>query len=77
MATLFALGLMSAIWMVVIAAVIAVEKSLPWQRGTNLGVALLLIVLGLGVALVPERAPGLTIPADAAMSMDSAGSMDH
>ena len=37
-----------------------------------LAVALLLIVLALGVALVPNRVPGLTIPGDAEMSMDSA-----
>jgi len=70
MATLFALGLMSITWMVVIAAVIAVEKLLPWKRGANLGVALLLIVLALGVALVPDHVPWLTIPADAEMPMD-------
>lgn len=79
MATLFALGLMSITWTVVIAAVIAVEKVLPWERGANLGVALLLIVLALGVALVPDHVPGLTIPADAGMPMDGApaSSMGH
>jgi predicted metal-binding membrane protein len=79
MATLFALGLMSITWTVVIAAVIAVEKVLPWKRGANLGVALLLIVLALGVALVPDHVPGLAIPADAGMQMDGdpTFSMDH
>ena len=78
MATLFALGLMSITWTVAIAAVIAVEKVLPWERGANLGVALLLIVLALGVALVPDHVPGLTIPADAEMPMEApASSMDH
>jgi predicted metal-binding membrane protein len=79
MATLFALGLMSVMWMVVIAAVIATEKLSPWKRGAYLGVALLLIVLALAVALVPERVPGLTIPASADMSMDggASGPMDH
>jgi predicted metal-binding membrane protein len=33
MATLFALGVMSITWMVVIAALIAGEKLLPWKRG--------------------------------------------
>ena len=32
MATLFALGLMSITWTVVIAAVVALEKLLPWER---------------------------------------------
>jgi predicted metal-binding membrane protein len=78
MATLFALGVMSITWTVVIAAVVALEKGLPW-KGANRGVALLLIVLALGVALAPDHVPGLTIPADAEMPMDGAAmpSMDH
>ena len=32
MATLFALGVMSLTWMVVVAALVAVEKLLPWKR---------------------------------------------
>ena len=62
MATLFALGLMSLAWTVVIAALIALEKLLPWERGANRGVALLLIALALGVALAPDQVPGLTFP---------------
>ncbi len=79
MATLFALGLMSITWTIVIAAVIAVEKVLPWKRGANVGVVLLLIVLALGVALVPNHVPGLTLPTDTGMPMDGAptSSMDH
>jgi predicted metal-binding membrane protein len=78
MATLFALGVMSITWTVVIAAVVALEKGLPW-KGANRGVALLLIVLALGVALAPDHVPGLTIPADAEMPMDGAAmpSIDH
>jgi predicted metal-binding membrane protein len=51
MATLFALGLMSIAWMAAVGGVIAVEKLLPWQRFANRGVALLLVVLALLVAL--------------------------
>ena len=72
MATLFALGLMSLTWTVVIAAVVALEKGLPWQ-GANRGIALLLLVLALGVALAPEHVPGLTIPGDADMPMHGSG----
>ena len=71
MATLFALGLMSITWTVAIAAVIALEKLLPWD-GVNRGFALLLIVIALGVALAPDDVPGLTIPADGEMPMDGA-----
>lgn len=62
MAALFALGVMSIAWMVFIAALIAAEKLLPWKTAANRGIALLLIVLGLGVALTPESMPGLTSP---------------
>jgi predicted metal-binding membrane protein len=62
MAALFALGVMSVGWMVFIAGLIAVEKLLPWRALANYGVAILLLVLGLAVAITPERVPGLTLP---------------
>jgi predicted metal-binding membrane protein len=62
MATLFALGVMSLGWMAFIAALIAVEKLLPWQAIANRGIAVLLLVLGLAVAFTPESVPGLTLP---------------
>jgi predicted metal-binding membrane protein len=63
MATLFALGLMSLTWMVVVAALVALEKLLPWKRLAFGAVAGLLVVLALAVALAPEDLPGLTLPA--------------
>jgi predicted metal-binding membrane protein len=71
MATLFALGLMSVSWMVVVAALVALEKLLPWRRLASGGVAVLLIALALAVALVPEDVPGLTLPAGSSMSQGS------
>jgi predicted metal-binding membrane protein len=62
MASLFALGVMSVGWMVFVAALIAVEKLVPWRGVANRGVAVSLLVLGLAVAFVPESVPGLTIP---------------
>jgi len=62
MAALFALGVMSIAWMVLIAALIAVEKLLPWKRLANRGIAILLAVLGLAVAFAPGSVPGLTLP---------------
>jgi predicted metal-binding membrane protein len=62
MAALFALGVMSVGWMVFIAGLIALEKLLPWKAAANRSVALTLLVLGLSVAFVPERVPGLTLP---------------
>ena len=62
MAALFALGVMSVGWMVFVAAMIAVEKMLPWKAIANGGIAVLLLVLGLSVAFWPGRVPGLTLP---------------
>jgi predicted metal-binding membrane protein len=62
MAALFALGVMSLGWMALIAALIAVEKLLPWKAVANRGIAVLLLVLGLGVAFTPGSVPGLTLP---------------
>jgi predicted metal-binding membrane protein len=61
MAALFALGVMSVAWMALIVALIAAEKLLPWKAAANRGIAVLLVILGLAVALVPERVPGLAI----------------
>jgi predicted metal-binding membrane protein len=62
MAALIALGVMSVGWMVFIAALIAVEKLLPWKWVANRSIAILLAVLGLAVAFAPEHVPGLTVP---------------
>jgi predicted metal-binding membrane protein len=62
MAALFALGVMSLGWMVFVAALIAIEKLLPWRALANRGIAILLLVLGLSVAFVPEDVPGLVMP---------------
>jgi predicted metal-binding membrane protein len=66
MAALFALGVMSLTWMIAIAALIAVEKLLPWREIANHLVALTLVLLALGVSLAPREVPGLTLPGSAA-----------
>jgi predicted metal-binding membrane protein len=62
MATLFALGVMSISWMVLVTALIAAEKLLPWKEVANRGIVVLLAVLAAAVAFAPEDVPGLTIP---------------
>jgi hypothetical protein len=62
MAALFALGVMSLGWMAFIAALIALEKLLPWRVVANRSVAALLLVLGFGVAFSADNVPGLTLP---------------
>jgi len=75
MAALFALGVMSLGWMAFIAALIALEKLLPSRELANHGIAVLLLVLGLSVAFVPEKVPGLTLPgsAEAVRAMKAMG----
>jgi predicted metal-binding membrane protein len=62
MAALFAVGVMSLGWMAFVAALIAGEKLLPWPNATRRAVAVLLLVLGLGVALLPADVPGFAEP---------------
>ncbi len=78
MAALFALGVMSIGWMVMIAALIALEKLLPWKAVANRSVAALLVVLGLAVAFAPDQVPGLTLPNSpaAARAMESMDMQD-
>ena len=75
MAALFALGVMSLGWMAFIAALIAIEKLLPWKAFANRGIAVLLLVLGLGVAFSASDVPGLTLPdsPEARQAMQSMG----
>jgi predicted metal-binding membrane protein len=79
MAALLVLGVMSVGWMAFIAALIAIEKLLPWKALANRGIAVLLLCLGLAVALVPDDTPGLVVPGspearDAMMRMEGPGS---
>jgi predicted metal-binding membrane protein len=74
MAALFALGVMSIGWMAFIAALIAIEKLLPWKAVANRGIAVMLLVLGLAVAFVPDDVPGLVQP-DSAQAMQAMESM--
>jgi predicted metal-binding membrane protein len=68
MASLFALGLMSIVWMAFVAALIALEKSLPWRRLATYGTAAVLVVLGVLVLASPPAVPALTVPSEGGMS---------
>src|SRR3954451_19591913 len=71
MASLFALGVMSVIWMAVVAALIAVEKTLPWRRVAVYGTVAILVVLGVLLLAAPDAVPALTIPGASPMEMGS------
>jgi predicted metal-binding membrane protein len=62
MAVLFALGVMSLVWMVIVAAAIFAEKVLPQGILLSRLLAPTLVVLGIWVAVSPSSVPGLTEP---------------
>jgi len=69
MVALFALGVMSLVWMVLVTALITLEKTLPWRRialGSTTGI---LIALAILVAVAPTDTPGLTVPASTSHTM--------
>jgi predicted metal-binding membrane protein len=71
MAVLFVLGVMSLLWMAVVAGAILAEKVLPQGRRLVPALALALAVLGIWVAASPGSVPGLTQPpASPAMRME-------
>lgn len=62
MLALFALGVMSLVWMAVVTVAILVEKTLPGGPRVAVGLAAALVVLGVWVAMRPSSVPGLTQP---------------
>jgi predicted metal-binding membrane protein len=68
MASFFALGIMSAVWMAIVAGLIAIEKTLPWRAVATYGTAVVLLALGVLLLATPDAVPGLTIPDGGMMS---------
>jgi predicted metal-binding membrane protein len=72
MASLFALGVMSVVWMAVVAGLIAFEKLIPFRPLATWGTAVLLLVLGVLLIAAPDLLPALNVPGSGSMSpMDS------
>jgi predicted metal-binding membrane protein len=75
MASLFALGVMSVAWMIFVAGLITIEKTIPSRRIATYGTALILLGLGVLLLAAPDAIPLLTIPNDHRMArMPSMGS---
>jgi predicted metal-binding membrane protein len=71
MVVLFALGVMSVLWMAVVAVVIFAEKVLPHGVRLSRVVGPALVALGIWMAVSPSNLPGLTEPDQApAMQME-------
>jgi predicted metal-binding membrane protein len=77
MAALFALGVMSLAWMAFVAALITLEKTLPWRRAVLGVTSALLLALAVLVAASPSSVPALSVPgsAHARQTMSAMGSM--
>ncbi len=73
MAALFALGVMSLVWMAVVAGLIAFEKLLPWRRVATFGTAAILLVLGVLLLAAPDAIPWLTVPGGPSTMMNQMG----
>jgi predicted metal-binding membrane protein len=67
MLALFALGIMSLVWMAVVAVAILIEKALPGGEAFARLLAVVLVALGIWVAASPGSVPGLTQPRDMPM----------
>jgi hypothetical protein len=69
---------MSITWMIVIAALIVLEKLLPWREAAEGVTVVVLLLLAIGVAFFPGQLPGLTTPdSPAAMRAMDSMSMDQ
>ncbi len=68
MASLFALGVMSLVWMAVVAGLIAFEKLIPFRRIATYGTAAILLALGILLLAAPDAIPALTVPGSGPMS---------
>jgi predicted metal-binding membrane protein len=62
MGALFALGVMSITWMAFVAALITLEKTLPWRRLVTWGTAAVLLILAAVLVATPDSVPGLVVP---------------
>jgi predicted metal-binding membrane protein len=71
MASLLALGVMSVVWMALVAGLIAFEKLIPSRRVATYGTAAVLLVLGALMLAAPDVIPALTIPGAGSMSQMS------
>ena len=62
MLVLFALGVMSILWMAVVAALIFAQKVLPRGDVLSRVFAVGFVALGIWIAAAPSTVPGLTQP---------------
>jgi predicted metal-binding membrane protein len=62
MVMLVAIGVMSIIWMIVVAVLVFAQKLLPPKPALDVPLALAMVGLGILIVLAPSSIPGLTAP---------------
>ena len=62
MLMLLALGVMSVIWMSVIAVLVLAQKLLPAKAAVDVPLALAIAGLGIWIIIAPWSVPALTLP---------------
>ena len=62
MVVLLALGVMSVMWMAVVAVLVLAQKLLPPAAWVDVPVAIAIVALGIVAAIAPSSIPGLTLP---------------
>jgi predicted metal-binding membrane protein len=62
MAALFALGVMSLVWMALVGIMITLEKTLPWRGVATWAAAAILLTLAIMIVAAPAAIPGLVVP---------------
>jgi predicted metal-binding membrane protein len=77
MLILFALGVMSLLWMAVVATIIFAEKVLPIGARLPRALAACFVALGIWIAVAPGSVPGLTEPGMAMSGMDRMDGTDR
>jgi predicted metal-binding membrane protein len=60
MVMLAALGLMSLLWMSVVAVLVTAQKFLPVNAVVDVSLALAIVALGVLIVVAPATVPGLT-----------------
>jgi predicted metal-binding membrane protein len=60
MVMLAALGLMSLLWMSVVAVLVTAQKFLPVKAVVDVSLALAIVALGVLIVVAPATVPGLT-----------------
>jgi hypothetical protein len=58
---------MSLTWMVLIAALVALEKTSPWPVAARIATATVLAALAVGILAAPHQVPGLVVPGSEGM----------